>query len=487
MRITSIKRGQFSVKSDRLTPFGPNSNSNSLTFSPAVDQGFLLSPIKGSLYHDLGIISPLKYFDDITSFSPLKNDKNLENLRNDLDIGAFELLTCSPIKIKVENMDSFLVSSPCAAPSSSAQSITVTSGQFMTCTTPSVSNLSQSSSFLNSRLTTPPILRRNRRKQVSPSKRGNLTLSRVLLTHEANTSGLTTPVKFTPRKTPGRSSNNFSPSQFLKSPQQISFEALTSTPVMGPLPPLSLLTPNQPTPTALGQPGDSSQSLNTPTLTFHIPTTQTTTLSQKTPKSRRVLIHPTPKTPTPLKNALKEIEKKSGPLKQLPQTPTHFEDIAEMIRKETEVDGSRYQTPSYLSISGNQSNLYESGYGTLKRKLPSSPGKENSPNKKAKKALIQSWGLHGGGTQGNNGSHSVSSGKGIESHSMSLYPETPSDSRCIKRISFQESPEKKNKFSKLDVRWEMVACGKTENQRRLTEQARQIVSQSALKPRSLNL
>lgn len=40
----------------------------------------------------------------------------------------------------------------------------------------------------------------------------------------------------------------------------------------------------------------------------------------------------------------------------------------------------------------------------------------------------------------------------------------------------------------LDVRWEMVACGKTENQRRLTEQARQFVSQNAaLKPRSLNL
>lgn len=41
----------------------------------------------------------------------------------------------------------------------------------------------------------------------------------------------------------------------------------------------------------------------------------------------------------------------------------------------------------------------------------------------------------------------------------------------------------------LDVRWEMVACGKTENQRRLTEQARQFVTQdaTALKPRSLNL
>ena len=47
---------------------------------------------------------------------------------------------------------------------------------------------------------------------------------------------------------------------------------------------------------------------------------------------------------------------------------------------------------------------------------------------------------------------------------------------------------KKIFFFQLDVRWEMIACGKTENQLRLTEQARQFVSQTtALKPRSLNL
>lgn len=46
----------------------------------------------------------------------------------------------------------------------------------------------------------------------------------------------------------------------------------------------------------------------------------------------------------------------------------------------------------------------------------------------------------------------------------------------VKQISFQ-----------LDVRWEMVACGKTQDQIELTEQAHKYLNQTALQPRSLNL
>lgn len=153
---------------------------------------------------------------------------------------------------------------------------------------------------------------------------------------ENNTSGLTTPVKLTPDTTP-QNKTPFSPSQFLKSPQQLSFEALTSTPVMGTLPPLSLLTPNQPTPQASDPPNDGSQSLNTPTPAFPVPANG---LSLKTPKSRRVLIHPTPKTPTPLKNALKEIERKIEALKQMVSERVFFSDwklsISDIVASELE-------------------------------------------------------------------------------------------------------------------------------------------------------
>jgi hypothetical protein len=43
-------------------------------------------------------------------------------------------------------------------------------------------------------------------------------------------------------------------------------------------------------------------------------------------------------------------------------------------------------------------------------------------------------------------------------------------------------------FFQLDVRWEMVACGKTQDQLELTEQAHKLLSMTTtLKPRSLNL
>ncbi|EEB18542.1 hypothetical protein Phum_PHUM518540 [Pediculus humanus corporis] len=59
-----------------------------------------------------------------------------------------------------------------------------------------------------------------------------------------------------------------------------------------------------------------------------------------------------------------------------------------------------------------------------------------------------------------------------------------------KRILFAgdvSGSEEDEDCPKLDVRWEMVACGKTEDQLELTEQARVLLNLSALKPRSFNV
>ena len=111
-----------------------------------------------------------------------------------------------------------------------------------------------------------------------------------------------TPTKFV--------SSTFSPSHFLNSPQ-ISFDHLTSTPVFG-LNPQSQSTPMQSSYCL----NSSSHSLNTPT---NVPVSSSGSRSGQlqTPKSRRTLIQPTPKTPTPLKNALRELEEKNGPLKPM--------------------------------------------------------------------------------------------------------------------------------------------------------------------------
>ncbi|XP_066948218.1 transcriptional activator Myb-like isoform X2 [Macrobrachium rosenbergii] len=497
----------------------PLSVSSSTSLSPPLNQGFLLSPDKTSIYHDLGIISPLKYLDELGSLSPLRPDRGLEAFKAGLDMGAFELLTCSPVKIKQELISELLSpqsikvegsppssETPIVVPSLTSVSLISTTATSTIVSAPvtlnqsanSVQNVSFSS-LNSSRLSTPPILRRGRRKQGSPLKR-HVTIV------DPNESLLTTPQKMTPVKMVA-----FSPSQFLNSPN-LSFEDnnnLTSTPVLGSIP-ASQSTPVQSLPVTQPQ-------------NYHTSTPSDSAGQPRTPKSRRALIQPTPKTPTPLKNALREIEKKSGPLKHLPQTPTHLEDITEIIRKDTERDQSKFETPSVNSQSiRNQSTIYDSGYGTVKRKAPPPSGKENSPSKKARKALVNTWSTPGDIQV-----------PGFCAEPLTLMPETPSKSLigdssvlfsppsiirdtlpeenhplnssslhtekstkklrdgeigCVKRISFNEGQTNKASVSKLDVRWEMVACGKTENQRRLTEQARQFVTQnSSLKPRSLNL
>ncbi|KAG0729997.1 Transcriptional activator Myb [Chionoecetes opilio] len=308
----------------------------------------------------------------------------------------------------------------------------------LTTTTPSALNISTSSSHHNasfaslnsSRLSTPPILRRGRRKQPSPSKR-HLALQ-----------PLTVPQQ---------------PQPFLRHHQP----HLHPTP-HGRSPCITVHTsPPAPSSTSSIHPASTS---TPPTATATVTCVATAVSSSaagqpRTPKSRRALLQHAPKTPTPLKNALREIEKKSGALKHLPQTPTHLEDITEIIRKDTEKERTKFETPASAGTNprNQQSGIYDSGYGTLKRKAPPSTagGKENSPSKKARKALL----LHSWSTPGE------IQVPGFRSEPLALMPETP-----------------------LDVRWEMVACGKTENQRRLTEQARQFVTQNAsLKPRSLNL
>ncbi|KAK8383811.1 hypothetical protein O3P69_015927 [Scylla paramamosain] len=420
-----------------LVPPPASSNSN----SPPLNQGFLLTPDKSAIYHDLGIISPLKYFEELGSLSPLKPDRGLESLKNELDMGAFELLTCSPVKIKQEmahelaNIISGLPSSYTTAssspPSTTSCSTTATSintnltttttsasipipssqapstSAAFTTTTSSALNISSSSSnhhntsfasLNSSRLSTPPILRRGRRKQPSPSKRH-------LSIQESNDSVLTTPQKVSPVHT-----LPFSPSQFLNSPN-ISFETnLTSTPVLLAGLPSSQSTPVHQLPSSTSNNSTSTTSTPPSAATTAVTSVATSVSSSaagqpRTPKSRRALLQPTPKTPTPLKNALREIEKKSGPLKHLPQTPTHLEDITEIIRKDTEKERSKFETPASAGtvprnqVGQKQSSICDSGYGTLKRKAPPSSnnagGKENSPSKKARKALLHSWSTPG--------------------------------------------------------------------------------------------
>lgn len=86
----------------------------------------------------------------------------------------------------------------------------------------------------------------------------------------------------------------------------------------------------------------------------------------------------TPRTPTPFKNALAELERRSGATTQLPATPSRLDALTEIIKQETDREG----------LAGTSAILQDSGYSTIRRR-----GKENSApgGKRARKALCQAW------------------------------------------------------------------------------------------------
>lgn len=88
----------------------------------------------------------------------------------------------------------------------------------------------------------------------------------------------------------------------------------------------------------------------------------------------------TPRTPTPFKNALAELERRSGAATTLPATPSRLDALTEIIKQETDRESS---------LAGTSSLFQDSGYSTGRRR-----GKENSApggGKRARKALCQAW------------------------------------------------------------------------------------------------
>ncbi|KAK9873735.1 hypothetical protein WA026_002092 [Henosepilachna vigintioctopunctata] len=176
----------------------------------------------------------------------------------------------------------------------------------------------------------------------------------------------------------------FSPSQFLNSPN-LTFEAvLSSTPVKR----LSLQASTPLRNRALKPDRDYSP-LSTPNgLPLRLESEASTSEMVTTPSRRMSSYNITPRTPTPFKKAYADLEKKSGPITNLPDTPTRLEDITEIMKKDQ--DSTQYETDTSALMVNN-----DSGYLTVKRKAVSvvgPAGKENVlPNKRVRKALAPSW------------------------------------------------------------------------------------------------
>ncbi|XP_046879499.1 myb-related protein A isoform X2 [Hypomesus transpacificus] len=121
-----------------------------------------------------------------------------------------------------------------------------------------------------------------------------------------------------PKKTPSKTLP-FSPSRFfnVSGGEHLSLDtpALTSTPVCG------------------------HKFFNTPLQKETTPKHQKENAGFRTPKIRKAILGPTPRTPTPFKNALAFQEKMHGPLKMVSQPLAYLEeDIREVLKEETGAD-----------------------------------------------------------------------------------------------------------------------------------------------------
>ncbi|XP_072188692.1 transcriptional activator Myb isoform X6 [Excalfactoria chinensis] len=144
----------------------------------------------------------------------------------------------------------------------------------------------------------------------------------------------------------------------------------------------------------------------------------------RTPAIKRSILESSPRTPTPFKNALAAQEIKYGPLKMLPQTPTHLvEDLQDVIKQESEE-------------SAIVAGLHESGPPLLKKIK-----QEN---------LLTS--------------------------SILKMPVSEEEGSFHKTFAIPRNRPLASPLQHLNNAWESASCGKTEDQMALTDQARKYMA-----------
>ncbi|XP_029978765.1 myb-related protein A isoform X2 [Sphaeramia orbicularis] len=256
-----------------------------------------------------------------------------------------------------------------------------------------------------------------------------------------------------PKKTPTKSLP-FTPSRFcnISGAEHLNLDnpALTSTPVCG-----------------------QRCLLNTPLHKELTPKHQKENDGSRTPKFRKTVMIPTPRTPTPFKNALAAQEKMHGPLKMEPQ-PLAFleEDIREVLKEETGAD------------IFNRTDL-QADYRAWKHNL-------DGPARKVRKSLVlDPWGkdcLNVQLFQDQLNDAQIPDESLLTSSSLiTTNPEQEECSRSLTSLSEEppfvpihtNKPPASQKASKHTLQvsdWEAVVYGKTEDQLIMTEQARQYLN-----------
>ncbi|XP_058881192.1 transcriptional activator Myb-like isoform X2 [Acipenser ruthenus] len=241
----------------------------------------------------------------------------------------------------------------------------------------------------------------------------------------------------TPKRSPVKSLP-FSPSQFFNtSGNQVNLEignpSLTSTPVC-----------------------IQKSMITTPLHRDHIPKPQKENDVFRTPNIRRSIMETSPRTPTPFKTALALQEIKYGPLKMLPQTPHLEQDLEDVIKQEA-------------VESGIATGLHEDEQPLLKKIKQ----EVESPCERIRHAL--QWEEENLNTQLFTQGNSLEDAPNLLTSSMLMMPVSDkNEDNLIKAFNMP----RRSLGSPLQVKiWgESVACGKTEDQMLVTEQARKYIN-----------
>ncbi|XP_047468076.1 myb-related protein A isoform X3 [Mugil cephalus] len=292
--------------------------------------------------------------------------------------------------------------------------------------------------------------KKRRRERGEPSPLGDRTCSSFLEN-----------IPNSPKKTPTKSLP-FTPSRFCNISDHLNLDnpALTSTPVCG-----------------------QRCLLNTPLHKETTPKHQKENDGSRTPKFRKTVMIPTPRTPTPFKNALAAQEKMHGPLKMEPQPLAYLEeDIREVLKQETGTDifNRADIQPDFRAWKHNM----EGPARKVRKSLVLDPwGKDNlnvqlfqeqlNDAQLSEESLLTSSSLVTLIPEQEECSRSSTSGKEDSSSGGSIHPHRFTSPQVKKPPPSHKAP----KHTPAQVSdWEAVVYGKTEDQLIMTEQARQYLN-----------
>uniref|UniRef100_A0A663ETE9 Transcriptional activator Myb n=2 Tax=Accipitrinae TaxID=8955 RepID=A0A663ETE9_AQUCH len=181
----------------------------------------------------------------------------------------------------------------------------------------------------------------------------------------------------------------------------------------------------------------------------------------RTPAIKRSILESSPRTPTPFKSALAAQEIKYGPLKMLPQTPTHLvEDLQDVIKQESEE-------------SAIVAGLHESGPPLLKKIKQ----EVESPTDKAGNFFCSNhWEGENLNTQLFTHASAMEDVPNLLTSSVLKMPVSEEDGSFHKTFAVPRNRPLASPLQHLNNAWESASCGKIEDQMALTDQARKYMA-----------